>query len=591
MTRKIILTHKLAPGDVVVTTSLVRDAKLTYGDDLLLAFNTNQPAIYENNPYLSSFDPKQPDVEHLTLDYSGGLRQVAHEKMHFSTYHHRFFSRATGLETLPLFSKPDIHLSERERVERPITGRYWLVFGGGKSDITVKHWDFSRYQSVVDRLQANGLKIVQSGSAAAGHIHPPLKNVLNIVGWGGLRELIWQIAHCEGVICPITCAMHLAAAFDKPCVCIAGGREEPWWEAYVDDFGAFGPKAAPVNMPHRYLHTVGLLDCCRSKGCWRRKVIPIDNDQQLCHKPVGLTLHEQPLPLCMSMITVDNVVDAVMSYYEQGLLPKIDDSNKEEPVLTATAPWSEQKTKVRVTNVPPVIEKTLGNKFTVFAYCSGDNTDAHARCLTSIQNTIPHSMLDLRIVLHDVDPDTTDFVLNDLELDYTLQTSSKFETMRRVLRAEPIESNYFAWFESPAFATHKNWLLQLATAVARQDKTAAIYGMPQQYKLEAVETDPRDWFYQAKWFNGRDFLNSQNIESPNGDIIRYCASWFWVMRTAMIEKCDIPDRRLRDVGGEIAIGEQLHQHGYRIRHFNVGKSMIYCANTAKTQTPVYPWEQ
>ena len=133
------------------------------------------------------------------------------------------------------------------------------------------------------------------------------------------RSLLWQIYHCEGVICPITCAMHVAAAFEKPCVGIAGGREEPWWEHY--GYGNnFGPKAKPIAVPHRYLHTVGQLSCCEKKGCWKKKVTRHENDKSVCHKPAQRPLGAQPLPLCMEMITVDHVVDAILSYYEDGTL-------------------------------------------------------------------------------------------------------------------------------------------------------------------------------------------------------------------------------------------------------------------------------
>lgn len=320
--RKIILEHQLAPGDVVVSTSVVRDIKLTYGDDVEIDFITNFPAIYENNPYLTKLSLEDPEVEHVILCYQRGISVAAREQLHFTTFFHRDFEQKTGLHVDPLFSKPDLHLSEYEKNTPPITGRYWLVFGGGKQDITNKHWEYPRYQEVVDRLRPYGIRFVQSGATKPGHTHPPLTNVLNLVGWGFVRQMMWQIYHAEGVICPVTCAMHMAAAFDKPCVVIAGGREEPWWEAYVNDYKAFGPKAAPVTVPHKYLHTLGLLQCCMSKGCWRRKVVQIDKDTSLCKLPV-LTGSGQVIPECMSMITVDHVVESVMSYYENGTLPPI----------------------------------------------------------------------------------------------------------------------------------------------------------------------------------------------------------------------------------------------------------------------------
>jgi ADP-heptose:LPS heptosyltransferase len=324
MTMKFLLEHKLAPGDVVVSTAVVRDLKLTYGDDIAIDFITNFPAVYDNNPYLTKLDPHDKNVKHITLDYSAELSRASISRAHFTTAFHANFTKQTGIKVEPLFSKPDLHLSEEDKANPPITGRYWVVFGGGKSDVVVKHWEYKRYQQVVDALRPYGLRFVQSGAKQDGHTHPPMENVLNIVGWGGIREMMWQIYHAEGVICPITCAMHMSAAFDKPCVVVAAGREEPWWEAYVNNYGAFGPKAKPVKVEHIYLHTVGLLDCCLNKGCWKMQVIPSKkhSDKYLCKNTThGLT--GQKLPVCMDMITVDHVAEAVMSYYKDRTLPPI----------------------------------------------------------------------------------------------------------------------------------------------------------------------------------------------------------------------------------------------------------------------------
>ena len=320
--RKIILEHRLAPGDVTVTTGLVRDIKLTYGDLYDVDFHTNFPAIYEHNPHLTKLRKQDKGVEHHELCYKRGIQSAGRgNKHHFLTWFYKDFTKRTGIELACLHSKTDLHLSDYEKMTPPVSGRYWLVFGGGKSDMYTKHWDYGRYQQVVDRLRPHGLRFAQSGATKKNHTHPPMKDVLNLVGWGYVNHMKWQIAHCEGVIAPITCAMHMAAAFDKPCVVIAGGREEPWWEAYTDEWGAFGPKAAPVRVPHKYLHTLGQLDCCEKKGCWKKKVTKGQgDDKSVCHMPAirpGL----QTIPECMNMITVDHVVEAVMSYYEEGWLP------------------------------------------------------------------------------------------------------------------------------------------------------------------------------------------------------------------------------------------------------------------------------
>ena len=84
--------------------------------------------------------------------------------------------------------------------------------------------------------------------------------------------------------------MHLAAAFDKPCVVLAGGREEPSWESYCDQ---------------AYLHSIGKLECCELEGCWK------------CHIGECVTINDkQRFPLCMTMIKPEFVVNEVMQYQE-----------------------------------------------------------------------------------------------------------------------------------------------------------------------------------------------------------------------------------------------------------------------------------
>jgi hypothetical protein len=67
--------------------------------------------------------------------------------------------------------------------------------------------------------------------------------------------------------------MHLAAAVEtrpiahpsRPCIVVAGGRESPNWEAYPT---------------HQFLHTVGVLPCCATGGCWRSRTLPLgDGDE------------------------------------------------------------------------------------------------------------------------------------------------------------------------------------------------------------------------------------------------------------------------------------------------------------------------
>jgi hypothetical protein len=341
---KFIINFELAPGDITVSTALVRDLKLTYGDQVSIDFRTNFPSIFHVNPHLTRIPDNDPDAVRVDLDYSQGILSSRDgNQHHFLTWFHRDFMQKTGVSVPPIHAKPDLHLTQYEKNTRPISGRYWLMFAGGKRDIVTKYWDFEKYQEVADTLRDRGVRVVQSGSRRIGHFHPPMKNVTSVVGWGGVRELIWQIYHAEGVICPVTCAMHMAAAFDKPCVVIAGGREEPWWEAYTNEYQAFGP-AASVVIEHKFLHTLGKLDCCEKAGCWLQQVVFDGDVPKNCQNIVKRPADMQQLPACMDMITVDDVVNGVMDYYEVGALPALD-SNPEEPELVVPRPKQQARTR------------------------------------------------------------------------------------------------------------------------------------------------------------------------------------------------------------------------------------------------------
>ena len=315
-------------------------------------------------------------------------------------------------------------------------------------------------QETVDRLRSYGLQFVQCGATHSSHIHPPLKNVLNLVGKTDNVRDFWNIIlHSEGVICPVTGAMHIAAAFNKPCVVIAGGREEPWFEAYVNNFSAFGPGARNVKVRHKFLHTIGKLPCCDVQGCWKKRVVPLDNNDitkkshTLCSEPVRPE-HTHAVPRCLDLIEVDHVVEAVMDYYDEGTLPPIGEPKKKYPELadeealvseapreTVKAPPAITIPDVEIRRAPPVgavpelvrtpsvesktqrphqqihpAEATLqaealprkpkildidnpiiGGRFTVCVLCYGDHVDLAKRCIDSIVKTVDLNHIDLRI--------------------------------------------------------------------------------------------------------------------------------------------------------------------------------------------------
>ena len=301
-----------------VFRSAVRDLHRAHPGAYRTAVDTAWPALWENNPLVEpagpSFRPDRVIDCHYPLVHESNRRPF-----HFLHGYIQDLERKLGV-TIPVGAfRGDVHLAPGETSQpSPVSecgyaGPYWVMMAGGKHDFTAKWWDPASYQVVVDHF-AGRVRFVQCGNASDWH--PKLRGVIDFVGRTDLRQFMRVLYHADGVVCPVTFAMHLAAALPprpggpalRPCVVIAGGREPPHWEQYPG---------------HQFLHTVGALDCCAAGGCWRSRCQPLGDgaaaDSDLCTRPVA-TGDGVQVPRCMTMITPAKVAEAIELYYDGGVL-------------------------------------------------------------------------------------------------------------------------------------------------------------------------------------------------------------------------------------------------------------------------------
>jgi len=320
----LILVHGRAPGDIVAMTGLVRDIALTYPKQFAVTVATHHPPIWRNNPHIVEHYkvnqvPRNTNAWVLTLNYKAGLNEHKYRPLHFLAHWHENFNRSFKTDVKVHFPYPDLHLSAEEKASPPVSGRYWVVVSGGKADAPVKVWSGPYMQRVVDMLAERGITTVQIGTNHVDHFHHKLTGVVNLIDRTDLRDMMRVIAGADGVICGVTAAMHMAAGFHKPCVVLAGGRESWWWVAYNNENRGFGPQAnGKFIVPHRFIHTIDMLDCCRAVGCWRDVVVHTAESRKKGRRPCVKPVFEQgqlPLPACMTLIKPELVVEAVMGYY------------------------------------------------------------------------------------------------------------------------------------------------------------------------------------------------------------------------------------------------------------------------------------
>jgi hypothetical protein len=314
--RKLILRNHLSPGDIVMLTAAVRDLHCCYPGQFVTDVRTSCPELWERNPHITPLAESDPGVE--VIDCSYPLIDCCN-KLPYHCLHGfiEFLNDYLNLKIRPTAFKGDLHLSEQEKAwysqVHELTGEdtpFWIVAAGGKYDVTVKWWDRGRYQEVADHFRGR-IQFVQVGEL--GHYHPKLRGVIDLRGQTSLRELVRLVYHAQGVLCPVTALMHLAAAIEvkgsgetnRPCVVVAGGREPVHWEAYPD---------------HQFIATNGALKCCSHGGCWRARTAPLgDGGEQDLPEDVCVEV-VNGLPRCMDMISSAEVIRRIEMYFSGGAI-------------------------------------------------------------------------------------------------------------------------------------------------------------------------------------------------------------------------------------------------------------------------------
>lgn len=342
MKNRLILTSHQSPGDIVMLTAAVRELHTAYPGRFQTDVRTSADAIFENNPYLTPLDQHDPEVTSLDMHYPA-IHQSNQRPYHFIHGYTQYLEQQLDLRIPVTQFRGDIYLSEAEKQMPPpgadlgVPKRFWIVIAGGKYDFTAKWWNPESYQRVIDHFQ-DRITFVQCGEE--GHWHPPLKNVVNLVGQTTLREFIRLMYHADGVLCPVTLAMHLAVAVEskqtkrhgRPCVVVAGGREPAHWEAYPNQ---------------QFISTNGSLSCCAQGGCWKSRCqLVSDGDpkdtRDVCESPVQVS-EKLRIPKCMDMISPEEVIRRIDLYYHGGLLRyQSNGAQQKDTAMTATTTLKER---------------------------------------------------------------------------------------------------------------------------------------------------------------------------------------------------------------------------------------------------------
>ena len=296
----IVFKNRQALGDILMFSCALRDFKKEF-PDWPIGVSSTAMNIWNNNPHIDRSLTEQ-NAKVIEIGPSWLTNASNRDDRHFANAFRISIEQKLELSFPQGPIKPDIWMS-REEVEAPplVEPPYWVIVSGEKGDWTAKTYPFNRWQEFVKNFPQ--VKFVQVG--AKEHVHPDLNlpNVINFIGKTqsrdtGIRDLINLFYHAEGSMGLVSFQMHLAAAFDMPCIVIAGAREPARFTRY--------PR-------HQYLCTDGCLPCASRNACWSC------NLEKACSSVVEVG-NKQRVPKCVDIIKTEDVIRAFQQYYEGGRL-------------------------------------------------------------------------------------------------------------------------------------------------------------------------------------------------------------------------------------------------------------------------------
>jgi hypothetical protein len=296
--RKIVLANRFNPGDQIAMTRALIDLKAAFPS---WQIDVRTPGrwvgrtseLYLGCPHITPLRDDDPEVERIQMEYKA-IRQSNAQHIHYTEAWRKDLERQLGVDIPSTGFFPRLWPLPEER-KRPegLPERYWVIATGWRPDCILKRYPKWADVGRLWRERFDG----EVGLVQVGHPSTQHDDVPDALDWRGKttqRQLIQLVLHAEGVLCNLSGPYLYAVALDKPCVCVAGGREPPQWQDY------------PTV---RLLHTIGQLPCCRNGGCWKSK---------------GCVNMADETAKCMALITPERVVAAAMDYYAGGVLPKLE---------------------------------------------------------------------------------------------------------------------------------------------------------------------------------------------------------------------------------------------------------------------------
>lgn len=277
-------------GDAVCLTASLRDIHAAYPGEFEFFMHTGYGDVFRNLLGIKLAGDVPPEIRYR-------INGPHHGTIHLVDFLRQKLEAIINRKIPAGEQRGWLVLNDADRIEPPVAGKFWVLSCGYRLDITTKAWPTENWQQVVSSLP--DVQFVRIGAAGQFDVQPPIAGVAaNLVGKTTIRQIIQLIAHpnCIGVIGGESSAIHIAAAFGKRMVCVAGDRMLKAAVCYDgEDF--LGDNGSPCS------------------GCVKYRVQPLEmiiGDQWKGHnKSLCVLPTDDGFASCMTRITPQQVIDSI----------------------------------------------------------------------------------------------------------------------------------------------------------------------------------------------------------------------------------------------------------------------------------------
>ena len=216
------LKTELPFGDCVVMTAAIHSLHIQFPNQYKTGVDTNHNDLFLNNPHISA--DALDKFKTIEMNYDS-IHRSNSVSCNFINGYVDDLAQQLNIPLKLQTDKPHLYLTQDEKDKYKDMAPYWIVVVGGKYDLTCKHLCKTYMQQVVDQFIGD-IKFVQS--VRKEDMNYVLENT-TVVRDITKREMFSLVYNSQGCIGPVTSWQHVAAAFDKPYICVAGGREPVQW--------------------------------------------------------------------------------------------------------------------------------------------------------------------------------------------------------------------------------------------------------------------------------------------------------------------------------------------------------------------------